>query len=451
MSEPLKPQFFVLRQNSSIVPLIAMDEVPHNIRVENVPRTMNIKDTTGMTNIGEYPSRHRHHNVIDTNKSSHRFPSTQASDYQSLKSDEESLLSATTEYPVELYSGGPKKSYGIGEQPPSEDESLHLTTTVNAPNNKVTEAFGKFEQLPPWKDQAKLGARSLVPGKKVYCTHWMSTGECDYAQQGCLYKHEMPFDLEILNFLGYQDIPKWYREKHGIGKLTATPGSGAAIAGPGLRSSAMQSAGDWRGGASTANSPRQSNPTPSRGGPGKGHWRGGKSQSRQGRHQPDNTNLPNFNPVPSTTSTQSKNTSPASTNPLHQSKFATSTSAHGQGQGPPARRSATPQYTRGRPNTTDSSVPRVPQPHNSAAFSCTPARPQSSSHFHSTNRNTNTPLPPQSILYPPSRRSSVFSDPEADIIRENDARREKEEREYNALVMASKNMQIGGAFRTQKE
>ena len=52
-------------------------------------------------------------------------------------------------------------------------------------------------------------------GQKIYCTHWLRTGECDFTQQGCMYKHEMPDDatLAALNFRG---VPRWYREAHGV-------------------------------------------------------------------------------------------------------------------------------------------------------------------------------------------------------------------------------------------
>jgi hypothetical protein len=47
---------------------------------------------------------------------------------------------------------------------------------------------------------------------KVYCTYWIRHGECDYMQQGCRYRHEMP-DLQTLRSIGFQCVPRWYREK----------------------------------------------------------------------------------------------------------------------------------------------------------------------------------------------------------------------------------------------
>ena len=36
---------------------------------------------------------------------------------------------------------------------------------------------------------------------------------------GCLYKHEMPTDIFMLEKLGLRDIPRWYREKYDVPSL----------------------------------------------------------------------------------------------------------------------------------------------------------------------------------------------------------------------------------------
>ncbi|KAJ8115520.1 hypothetical protein OPT61_g2843 [Boeremia exigua] len=53
------------------------------------------------------------------------------------------------------------------------------------------------------------------PSKKQYCTHWIRHNSCDYLQQGCRYKHEMP-DREKLKELGFPKTPDWYRNKMAI-------------------------------------------------------------------------------------------------------------------------------------------------------------------------------------------------------------------------------------------
>lgn len=49
--------------------------------------------------------------------------------------------------------------------------------------------------------------------KKVYCTHWLSKGNCAYMQQGCIYKHEIPKDQETWESLGFHTIPGWLHAK----------------------------------------------------------------------------------------------------------------------------------------------------------------------------------------------------------------------------------------------
>ncbi|KAK5144103.1 hypothetical protein LTR04_001677 [Oleoguttula sp. CCFEE 6159] len=51
--------------------------------------------------------------------------------------------------------------------------------------------------------------------KKEYCTYWIRTGECDYIQQGCLYRHDMP-DRATLEKIGFRSVPRWWQEKNAI-------------------------------------------------------------------------------------------------------------------------------------------------------------------------------------------------------------------------------------------
>lgn len=49
-------------------------------------------------------------------------------------------------------------------------------------------------------------------GRKIYCVHWLKTGECNYMQQGCRYKHEIPDDQETWAKLGIRSTPRWLVE-----------------------------------------------------------------------------------------------------------------------------------------------------------------------------------------------------------------------------------------------
>jgi hypothetical protein len=53
---------------------------------------------------------------------------------------------------------------------------------------------------------------SLEPSGKVYCTYWIRHGECDYIQQGCLYKHEMT-DEATRAIIGFRVVPQWWEDK----------------------------------------------------------------------------------------------------------------------------------------------------------------------------------------------------------------------------------------------
>ncbi|KAL1594405.1 hypothetical protein SLS60_010165 [Paraconiothyrium brasiliense] len=50
---------------------------------------------------------------------------------------------------------------------------------------------------------------------KIFCTHWISTGECSWGFR-CRYKHEMP-SLDVLKKeTGFRAVPRWYKEKMAI-------------------------------------------------------------------------------------------------------------------------------------------------------------------------------------------------------------------------------------------
>ena len=62
-------------------------------------------------------------------------------------------------------------------------------------------------------EHSATSSSSPAQGKKIYCNYWLRKGECDYLQQGCMYKHEMPLDKATLASLGLREVPRWYREQ----------------------------------------------------------------------------------------------------------------------------------------------------------------------------------------------------------------------------------------------
>ena len=221
--QQLKPQFFVTRPNGSMIALIAMDELPPTINIRNVNLILSPHDISGMTGVGTYDTRHQTHIVEQPNPPVHFVDrSLTASRFPGPEHDR------TSGFPRAGFQT-PPKAFGIQEQAP-------ITPDTNS--NQVDR---NAQPLPTWHDLAKHGL-THAPGTKEYCTYWLRHGECDFAQQGCLFKHEMPLDRAELDRIGLRDIPRWYREKHGISSYLAVGGGGS----DGERKRQDIRSGNWR-------------------------------------------------------------------------------------------------------------------------------------------------------------------------------------------------------------
>lgn len=154
-----------------MVPLIAMDELPPFVTIQGVPRQLTALEITGMNSVGVFEARPQ-------------------------------------PYVVEgVYSNAPPTNQHIVVTSTNEGQSESAIANAE-PTSSTT------NDHPP--------AGTL--GKKVYCTHWMTTGECSFVQTGCKYKHEMPRELEVLKSVGLKEIPPWYRSLYGVAPLNLPPG-----------------------------------------------------------------------------------------------------------------------------------------------------------------------------------------------------------------------------------
>lgn len=103
-----------------------------------------------------------------------------------------------------------------------------LATVESAPESHDAPFAVAVERLFPLTDAVasiypndalRLGyTSSTIPDmpRKVYCTHWIATGECRWTLTGCKYKHEMP-GTEKLRELGFtRGTPKWWKDKNAI-------------------------------------------------------------------------------------------------------------------------------------------------------------------------------------------------------------------------------------------
>lgn len=82
---------------------------------------------------------------------------------------------------------------------PSTHDTTPPTRTRTSPPARAT----AIRPLPPSGLEPNLG-------RKVYCTHWIKTGECAFMQQGCLYRHDMP-DRDTLGRIGFAAVPAWWQ------------------------------------------------------------------------------------------------------------------------------------------------------------------------------------------------------------------------------------------------
>ena len=82
---------------------------------------------------------------------------------------------------------------------------------ANAPINSLNLSLNNFSSR---YDNTSFKNPSLpLRPPKEYCSFWLRRGECDYTQQGCKYKHEMPLDQETLERVGLKAVPRWFLDK----------------------------------------------------------------------------------------------------------------------------------------------------------------------------------------------------------------------------------------------
>ncbi|KAH7149415.1 hypothetical protein B0J13DRAFT_305316 [Dactylonectria estremocensis] len=61
-------------------------------------------------------------------------------------------------------------------------------------------------------DQIVATSPVITKRPKIYCDKWIHDGQCAFAQQGCKFKHEMPFDKATQHSLGlFQGLPGWWK------------------------------------------------------------------------------------------------------------------------------------------------------------------------------------------------------------------------------------------------
>ncbi|KAL1305641.1 hypothetical protein AAFC00_007236 [Neodothiora populina] len=210
MSGP-KPEWFISRGAGVYTALIPADELPRSIQLKGVPRVMAVDEVVGMAFVAETRSA-RQCFSLDGGPSAARASPSLASTTASAR------LPHTSEEPSQ------RVVVGKGKAPEREDmsqESERSAIAIASASRTPTAVIPARSTLNPVTHPVDsfLVQRPLPPSgqepdetKKVYCSYWIRHGDCDYMQQGCKYKHEMPGSLEEMKPLGFRRWPKWRGE-----------------------------------------------------------------------------------------------------------------------------------------------------------------------------------------------------------------------------------------------
>ncbi|GAB7358619.1 hypothetical protein MBLNU230_g3849t1 [Neophaeotheca triangularis] len=246
--------YFISRTNGPLVPLIPADELPFNVRLQGVPRVLTFDQTYGMQHVGTAPYTGQvfKQDPQSTTHPSISQPGSSATPEHSLEAGYSTPYShhrgasGENHRPFTAPDALVRKALGhpssptpafrhvLPERPTTESASSAATSWRRPASEPVDKTQAVIDAILE-SDPAAAARTGYVPkgapppsgkipdsDKKEYCTYWMRTGECDYIQQGCLYKHEMP-DREMLAKLGFRTVPRWWQERNAIKMPDAKP------------------------------------------------------------------------------------------------------------------------------------------------------------------------------------------------------------------------------------
>lgn len=95
---------------------------------------------------------------------------------------------------------------------PAYPSSPQVASQQMSPNMTGQQAYG---QVVPLTANAQPAARPALnmpnPTGKEYCTFYLRTGQCDYSQQNCQFKHHFPSTWHEMKRIGFLQIPDWIK------------------------------------------------------------------------------------------------------------------------------------------------------------------------------------------------------------------------------------------------
>jgi hypothetical protein len=235
--QPPRLAFFISRNNDNIVPLIPADELPYSVRLSGVQRSMRLENTCGMQHVGNLPFTGKYFRLeaetlqqaINTNANHHKSNSIisvkqfLAPDAMIRQNTGDSTPSSATSLPtadqtaVRQLTASTAATTWRRQGDAVSAASTSAQATIDAILVSEPRPVRSIHTPPggpsmPSSLSRNGGTNTPESNDKVYCTHWIRHGECDYIQQGCRYKHEMP-NRATLQSIGFRTVPRWWQEK----------------------------------------------------------------------------------------------------------------------------------------------------------------------------------------------------------------------------------------------
>lgn len=232
--------FFCSRPNGTLTPLIPADELPYTVIIRGMPRVITPSETHGMTSCGVAVPRSEPWIIEGLEQTPHPVANKEGIDAlqdilirtmgdgsvpvqirQDLKqlmykgldraiftngTDPQAMAIVPTATPANAvgYYGNP----GQAKQVSSLCSSRHLFTLTDYPSSLTT----RRSTAPTGSATASVTTSNKVSFSGLAYKDYL----LNYFFKGCLYRHEMPTQPEMLDKLGLRDIPRWYREKHNM-------------------------------------------------------------------------------------------------------------------------------------------------------------------------------------------------------------------------------------------
>ncbi|EKG14466.1 Zinc finger CCCH-type protein [Macrophomina phaseolina MS6] len=204
-----RPNWFIQRDNGVYVPVIPVDELPPDIELDGAPRELKMDDAQGMRFLERVPLSGQTYTLARSGKV--------AEEWNRRHSQHHYTRSQTSLRPLRLSASARPSIVEAGERGHARTQSENVFAKP-FPIAPVPSAPPIITGDPGPKTGSLLESRPLPPSgrepdlsKKEYCTYWIKTGECDFMQQGCLFKHEMPDLTTLREKVGIGSVPHWYQ------------------------------------------------------------------------------------------------------------------------------------------------------------------------------------------------------------------------------------------------